>query len=147
MKKLFVLILLLFAAADVFARCHFDSECPAGYHCNSSTNKCTMGKWPDGGCNFDSDCLEGYHCGNGECRMGRWPDGGCSFDSDCLNGYHCNDGECRMGKWPDGGCNFDSDCLDGFECEDNECEPASAVMKDTILSPAFVKALKGKARN
>lgn len=55
-----------------------------------------MGKWPDGGCNWDSDCLAGYHCDSktNECRMGKWPDGGCNWDSDCLDGYECENNEC-----------------------------------------------------
>ncbi|HWU42964.1 MAG TPA: Dickkopf N-terminal cysteine-rich domain-containing protein [Bdellovibrio sp.] len=75
--------------------CTWDSDCDSGYHCNSTTKKCTMGSWPNGGCTWDSDCSSGYVCQSKSCVQKGGSSSGCTWDSDCSDGYECENHECQ----------------------------------------------------
>ncbi|PIE20008.1 MAG: hypothetical protein CSA65_00170 [Proteobacteria bacterium] len=135
--------------------CTFDSDCPLGYTCNTTTGQCEAPPTPPPttGCTSNSDCqapticntatgqclettgqgcdpIEGTGCGANEVCIGnqcaKLPTG-CAANSECPPTWICDQGSCKpAGQPPTGGCKTPADCPANQTCVNGTCKPKAA---------------------
>ncbi|VVC04115.1 Uncharacterised protein [Candidatus Bilamarchaeum dharawalense] len=83
--------------------CDYDSDCPTGYVCNPTTNRCEQ--LGPSGCTSDYNCQSGYRCKLSSHQCEKIPeDQTCNEVSCALSGGTCENGKC-IDKCKDVTCN------------------------------------------
>jgi MYXO-CTERM domain-containing protein len=95
-----------------YTSCTTNTQCAAGYKCDTGTQLCVSSGAPGADCTITSDCLAGNYC----------VDGVCCTASACPSGFKCNNpgamGSCKL---PYGAaCTSGTNCPTGF-CADGHC--------------------------